>query len=292
MPRTRPRSVSADDLSVRDDLAAFDSQQRVTSWLIPSSVELCELNGAVALQLSYSDDDQYLRDAGGARAALDRLRRLDGAPDFRVRDFVRAFGSLLVPDDAMGIGYPAVQFRPQGDREAIHPYREIAALLSATTRLASLVRRRQSVAVGDLRVVHHWLASNGLGADYTVKIAAATCERLTTNARGSRTVFDPSLPSIPVGVVNWWLQAKSVRPLLTWRDADRPSVRWTGGLWGLIGAQLMFAVRAGEGLAECDGCGREVRHERRPKAGQLTWCDSIECTRARNREAKRRSRTG
>jgi len=254
-------------------------------------VESCELAGVAALQISYKEESKYHRDSTNARSALDRLRRLDGASDVRVRDFVRAFGSLFEPEDAVGVGYPAVHFHAEGGREAIAPYREIATLLSATLRLVSLIRRRRSVAVDDLRTVHNWLASNGLGADYTVKIATASCARLLANTVGSRVVFELSLRAVPVGVVNWWLQAKRVRPLLTWRDADRPAVRWTGGLWGLVGAQLMFAVRSGEKLAECDGCGGEVRHKRRPKSGQQTWCDSDECVRIRNREAKRRSRT-
>jgi hypothetical protein len=290
MPKPRLRSRSLDELVVRDDLASPSGVQRVTTWMVPAVVDLCLLYGSPALQLSYHEGSEYHRDATRARSALDRLRRLDGASDLRVRAFVMEFGSLFRPDDAMGVGYPNVYFRLEGGREAIDSYREVAKVLAATMRLVSLIRRKRSVAVSDLRVVRDWLAVNSLGADYTVKTAEATSTRLLGNAGGSRVMFDDSLRDVPAGVVNRWLQAQAVRPFLTWRNAERPEVRWTAGLWGLIGAQLMFAVRAGERVTACDGCGAEVQHKRQPKAGQMSWCTSSECTRLRNREAKRQSR--
>lgn len=290
MARARVRSQNPDDLAAQTDLASFVSWQPVTAWLIPSSVELCVLDGAAALAIGYADGSTHARDATSARHALDRLRRLDGASDVRFRAFVQAYGSLFRPDDAMGVGYPAVFFQSEGGREAIGPYREIAKLLAATLRLVARIRRRGSVTASDLRIVHDWLATNELGTDYTVKVGAAICARVLAGARGERVAFHVSLRGVPVGVVNWWLRAQAIRPLLTWREGDRPLVRWTGGLWGVIGAQLIFAVRAGERMIECQGCGGEVQRKRQPKTGQSSWCDDIDCARIRDRAAKRRSR--
>jgi hypothetical protein len=46
---------------------------------------------------------------------------------------------------------------------------------------------------------------------------------------------------LAAGVVNWWTQKRPVQELMVWRGPE-PVHEWSGGLWGVLGAQLKLAV--------------------------------------------------
>jgi hypothetical protein len=273
---------------VADDFEELQGTQRVGSWPMPSTVVLCEIRGEVGVRVV--GDPKGIMESTDARGALDALRALEGAPDSATRDFVLAYGLLFETEDEMGVGYGGLPYQPSSEGELVKWYREMASLISATLRITALVRRRRPILTADvatvLRFVDDWIV-----ADYSVKVAASVCRRLLSHAPSNAVPYEDAMRRIPAGVVNGWLRVKEVRPHLTWRgDSDRPVLAWTGGLWGMIGAELMLFIRAEGKTAECDGCGREVTRMRRPKLGQKVWCGAARCRRLRDREAQRRRR--
>ena len=46
-------------------------------------------------------------------------------------------------------------------------------------------------------------------------------------------------------VVNWWMHVGRINPRLVVVN-NKPVVRWSGGLWGAIVGQLLYAVRREE----------------------------------------------
>lgn len=230
-------------------------------------------------------------DAGRVRHALERLQRLDGAPAARVRDFVQAFGPLFAHD--VNDLPPLHPFRRiNRDTELVPWYHEVAALLTASARVAGCVRRAQRLYVRDLEIIDRFLALNATFTEPSVRRASRECLRLRRPAVGDRTPYDAGARSVVEGVVNWWLLAGAVRPFLRWREAGRPEIACTGWLWGAIGMQLLADVQRGGKTAPCDWCGREVRRERRPKRGQRVCCTAVGCRRDRDLDAQRRRRQG
>ena len=287
------RSRALRDVELAGDLELATSGQRISAWPLPSAVKACDLDGEHALVAVFQASSAVeVSSEADARAALDRLRRLDAAPPARVRDFVKAFGPLFDSEDWSRIGYASLPYRPVNGVEAVSWYTEIGALLAATARLTSNVRHRRSVYTADLRTIANMLVPNSRLVDYTVSRAIGICEAVLRGVGPAqeKIPFSEGFRRIPEGVVNWWLGAKRVRPLLRWQSGSQPTVVWTGELWGAVGAQLLADVRRGGKVAECDSCGREVVRVRLPKSGQRVWCASSKCRRLASREAQRRSR--
>lgn len=287
------RSRSLREVELAGDLELATSGQQVVAWALPSTVEACELDGEPGLLAHFQvSPEVQVSSETDARAAFDRLRRLDAAPPARVRDFVQAFGPLFNCEDWSRVGYASLPYRPVNGVEAVSWYTEIGALLAATSRLTSNVRHRRSVYVADLKTIANTLVPNSRLVDYTVSRAIGICETVLRDVGSvqEKIAFSENFRRIPEGVVNWWLGAKRVRPLLRWQSGSQPTVVWTGELWGAVGVQLLADVRRGGKVAECDSCGREVARERLPKSGQRVWCGSSRCRRLASREAQRRSR--
>lgn len=285
------------DLDAQSELNGPEGTQRTTAWPLPTEVEILEVRGQEALRCKYGDPEQVkLCDDATSRTALDRLRRLSGAPVVRVRDFVQRFGPLFCHEEWSGILNPyLLPYSSQHGTEMVAWYHEMAALLVAVTRLATCARRRSRIFVADLRVVRLYLFARDLVADYSTKLAVGVCDRVLEQHKvdgsgGDKVAFDPGARRVVEGVVNWWLLAGQVGPRLRWKAESVPTLVWTGGLWGVVGAQLLSDIRRGGKTATCDGCGKEVRRDRRPKAGQLVWCRSRDCQKKRNRLAQERSR--
>jgi hypothetical protein len=100
---------------------------------------------------------------------------------------------------------------------------------------------------------------------------------------------------LAVSVANWWITAGGVRqtlevPLASRDSLPRPSIRWTGGAWSAIGAQLAVTFLAESATASCAGCGKSVSRARRPQSGRQAWCDASACRALRDREKMARSR--
>lgn len=74
-----------------------------------------------------------------------------------------------------------------------------------------------------------------------------------------------------IGVVNYWLE-RGIHPQAVALPNGRLAVRWTGGLWGALGGQLLYALRREANVAICDYCDREFRLSRRPRKGAAIRC--------------------
>ncbi len=292
MPR---RSRSLQELERAGELEAVEGSQRVAGWPLPERVDLYAVNGEPAVVAHFPNDPATvsLANEREVRGAFHRLRMLDGASPNRVRDFVLTFGPLFDTEEWSGMGYLGLPYRAVDGVEVVSWYTELGGLLAATARLALRIRRAQRLEVQDLSIVARTLEDFSVRSfrhDYTVKSAGAISRQLAAGAGGSKVAYTDAARRIPEGVVNWWLGAKQVRPLLLWHTGDRPTVVWTGELWGAIGAQFLADVRRGGRAVECDGCGREVPRNRLPKSGQPMWCHRDGCRRMRDAEAQRRSR--
>jgi len=286
-----------DYLYAQSELDGPEGTQRTTAWPLPTEVEILEVGGQEALRCEYGDPEQVkFCDQATSRTALDRLRHLGGAPVVRIRDFVQRFGPLFCHEESSGILNPYIlPYSSQDKTEMVVWYQEIAALLVAVTRLATCARFERRIFVADLQVVRHYLWFRDFVADYSTKLAVGVCDRVlkqhqVDGSGGDIVAFDPGARRVVEGVVNWWLLAGQVGPRLRWKAESVPTLVWTSGLWGMIGAQLLSDIRKGGKTATCDGCGKEVRRNRRPKTGQFVWCGSPDCKKKRNRLAQERSR--
>lgn len=289
------RSVVLQAVEVAGGLEVVPGAQRILGWPLPERAELRTIDGTLAVIAHFGDDSGDVPVAGDreVRTAFQRFRMLDRASPSSVRDFVRSFGPLFDAEEWSGLGYVGLPYRMENGAEAVSWYTELAGILAATARLTLRIRQRQRLDFEDLQTLARRLGEpsiRGYMTDYTVKRAGAICARLVKEASGPKVPYVDAARRIPEGVVNWWLGAKQVRPMLRWDDDRPPTVEWTGELWGAIGAQLLADVRRGGMVSECDWCGREVERKRAPKVGQLVWCGDDECRRRRNAEAKRRSR--
>jgi hypothetical protein len=76
------------------------------------------------------------------------------------------------------------------------------------------------------------------------------------------------------GAVNWWLKLGGIQPELQWAPpSPAPAVRLVGGgTFGVLAAQLMFAVNRSHGWAVCDGCGEPYDRGERPRRHGRNFC--------------------
>jgi hypothetical protein len=94
-----------------------------------------------------------------------------------------------------------------------------------------------------------------------------------------------------------WLEWANVRPHLRWDDVTHPpTLRLAGGAgvgtFGVLAAQLMFAVSRGHGVALCSGCGEAyLRSGRAPAAGRSNFCPTCVAAKVPGRLRQRRSRS-
>ncbi len=82
-------------------------------------------------------------------------------------------------------------------------------------------------------------------------------------------------------VVNEWINLANVRPCLSLllTGAHRPVARgyrlnYGGGLFGVLGVQLAYAVAGWHSFDFCSGCGRVFHPEVAPRTGQRRYCQA------------------
>jgi hypothetical protein len=240
----------------------------------------------------------------------------------RLDKFVRTYGQLVVgpfgrpeepywPDWLVSALYPVET--PSGAdigaktgelTEPVESYREHAQLLAATIRTAERARRREAPFAADRPALDRFVFANArLSADSLPQGFVRPPKELARydwgpeEGRLSKRKVE-LIRLLVTSVVNWWLTSGKVRQLLSWDDGE-PAIELRGGLWGILGMQLLHAIA--DGLEpRCAACGEPFVYEgdtrnpmfrkRRPKSGQSAWCTRPDCKRDQAKADKRASR--
>jgi hypothetical protein len=280
-----------------------------SGWLIPAKVGLgswrneptviCEFDhpnwtGAVTLSKS---SDRWVRESDRAnQRALEMFLELEDASDTRIREFVQEHGPIRVMPNggviADHVGLPSSKpfFEP------LRWYRDYAKLAGATIRASIAVVHGEPIASDDVIVLRDFMVrtfrkddsrERRPGEDDFMRFVL-TLEAIKKHAHEATS--DEARAAIVMTVTNWWLEVKAVRQRLDWFGADR-RVRWTGGLWGAIGLQLMRRVQRELGRVVCARCGKPLgptEDGRRHRPGAR--CPRKECVRKYERERKAAAR--
>jgi len=109
----------------------------------------------------------------------------------------------------------------------------------------------------------------------------ALCERLGQSVQSGRVYLRQVLLE--------WLSLGNVRPGLRWPGEEEvPSLSFTGGTFGLLGVQLLFAIAAAHQLAICSGCGTPYLRKK-PRRKRHNFCENCgERVASRLRQRRRR----
>ncbi len=220
---------------------------------------------------------------------------LHDAPPKRILAFARRFGLLL---DSRRWR----QFPPEGGDSwgmEVSVFRRYASLLNATLRLQRCLQVGGQVEPGDVETVRKFLRNHGLDGDRyrearlgpnigNIRRARHQEEELRLTSRGKWVALQRARV---VGVINWWYESGNVHPRVVVFPSGRLAVRWTGGLWGGLGGQLLYAIRREGRIAVCDYCHREFRLSRRPRTGaQARCCNKETCKREYRRHRMQQTR--
>lgn len=204
---------------------------------------------------------------------LPRFLALANARRQRILAFARRYG---IPQD------PLKAWRQFPDEPGdswgmeLSDLRRYASLLDATLRLYRRIESGRAYTRDRddaIKTVREFLRVHGLVADRLNEL------RHPHAAHDVPRVGPADLPKWwalqrdrVVGVANWWLQRGKVYPQAVVLPNGRLAVRWTGGLWGALGGQLLYALRRETNVAVCDYCDREFRLSRRPREGAEIRC--------------------
>jgi hypothetical protein len=220
----------------------------------------------------------------GTDGLLGRFLALADAPGGRILTFARRYG---IPHNDQA---PLKQFMPVGGAgiegwgrfrrgnwwgTETASVRQDAALLKATLRLYRRLQTGPAFIQEDnaIRTVREFLRHSGLDRDRIRELRHPYAEQDVPRL-GTREL--PQWWALQrdrvLGVANWWLERGSVHPRLVVLPSSRVALRWTGGLWGGLGAQVIYTLRRESNVAICDYCDREFRLSRRPREGALTRC--------------------
>lgn len=239
--------------------------------------------------VDFALDDRAAYDTAGLLA---RFLRLSDARPRQILAFARRYG---VPLDPQGASPPFP--REGGNYWGIElaALRQYSSVMDAALSLQRRVETKRAYVVqGDssVRRVREFLREHGSPADRIREL------RHPHAADDVPRVGPAELPRWWVlqrhrvtGVVNWWLERGKVHPCLVVLPNGRLAERWTGGLWGVLGGQLLYAVRRETNVAICDYCGQEFRLSRRPREGaRVRCCMRPACQRAYRADRMRQAR--
>ena len=220
---------------------------------------------------------------------LARFVGLDVAPPGRILDFARKYGLPLDPNQAWK-QFPMEKGEQWGT--PISTFHTYASLLKATLRVHSRLQARDGVEVSDVQTVRKFLKRYALAEDARGFALHEYGEHDappagTANLNRWRTLQGARV----AGVINWWLERGRVHPRLVVFPTGRSALRWTGGLWGALGGQLIYAVRQEERVAVCDYCHKEFQLQRRPRTGaQTRCCEKLKCRREYGQDRTNKAR--
>ena len=251
-----------------------NAELSLLGWARPVSAELVQEGELEWIVVDFGvDPPQIERNTSGL---LDRFVRLNAAAPSRILAFARKYGILETPDG---------QWRSFATRRSwarwgvkLTMFREYVGLLDATLRLHRCLRSHARTRAADVRTVRSFLRSRGSLTDrvkwhpYIEADVPPPGRQPAHHWRGLQ-LFQVTQ------VVNWWLDR--IHPSLVLLPGGRFGLRWSGGLWGALGGQLLHAMQHQQKSAVCDYCGREFQLSRRPRRDARTHCcRRAECQRA------------
>lgn len=289
MPRWKsPHWTEVEGQDPTAEAVLRDAAVPVGSWVLPKSASIESYQNRQWVVANYGPHTTV---RVGVRTAglLERFLRLDAAPASRIRAFAGKFGLLSPPSGRWR------DFSRGGEMrwgETLEPYRAYASLAVAVLRLGRRLRADETLDVVDVRVLREFINTRGLLSDLP-RIARHPAEDRDEPPPGpaERDGWRQLQWWRVAAVVNWWFAKGQVHPTVVADSHRGPIIRWSGGLWGALGGQLLNAIRREANLAVCDYCGREFKLGRRPKQGaQRHCCGRTACVRARRAESMRWSR--
>lgn len=297
-------------LDIRERFAKKDlavSEMPTAGFRMPASVQIIKSAGAVALETTFGGKTPESFELSAVRGAMSAFIALEDGNDVKIQRFVIAHGPLSLNRDGTVRGFEA---QSGSLIEPVDPgYRFYARVAAAAARSALAAVQFEAPDPGDEAVFLDFLRREfpevrGKSDELRIPSISVLRREATRSVglavsllAGDRKKEDQGELAAVIArtIVNWWLDVRDVRPLL-WQNANAPArlqKRWSGGLWGAIGNQLLERVERDLGTPRCNNCGRAVtmrKRERRPKTGQRIWCGEKVCRRAKEREAKARSR--
>jgi hypothetical protein len=248
----------------------------------------------------------------GTEGLLNSLVALAEAPADEILAFARRYGIPQNPVKAWR------QFLPgPGPTDAVwrrfergnwwgmevSKVRYYAGLLRAVLRLHRAVQTTDRIewrhVKTDAATVREFIWHHGLAEDLDRELRAP--RRANESHLSERSEYEFSLTSRVrwkelqrgrvAGVLNWWLERGKVHTRLVVLPNGRLAVRWTRGLWGVLGGELLYSLRREGNVAVCDYCDREFRLSRRPRRGaQTRCCERLACQREYRTERMRQAR--
>ena len=271
------------------DAVPLDFRPPSGGWWLPESAQLAEHHGKEFVVADYGAPGEA-RIGTRARGLLERFVKLESASSTRVCSFVSKFGLIEAPTSTpRAKAFYEVSGTARG--EEVQKYRELSGVLTATLRIARRMQVNIGMDVQDIATVKGFLEGQVDPGDLAFFWQHPMDDAIDPPA-GVKSLSEwRNLQSRRVAaIVNWWMHRGRVSPTLV-IVKTRPVVRWSGGLWGAIGGQLLYAVRREEMIAVCDYCNREFPLTRKPRrAAKRRCCGNTECARARSRESMRFSR--
>jgi len=184
----------------------------------------------------------------------------DGAGVLR---FARRYGVLGICEHGLPASHnPPGQCYPLGwdglgACEPVDRWLHFAGQARAMVAIAAHLRQDKPGTADDWRAVF---------AAYPREQIDALCERLAQLVDTGRFYLRH--------VLHEWLTWGDVRPTLHWPiDEEAPSLSFTGGTFGLLGVQLLFAIAAAHQLAICSGCGTPYLRNK-PRRKRRNFCEN------------------
>jgi hypothetical protein len=243
-------------------------------WFIPSEASIGSNSGDETIEGRYANrweaglkggmhKECAAADASHALEAFIALATATDYADDAVADFVVRFGQIGV--DVGWIPVPRVAIPEYPDErivgrdwrpgtgvwiEPLDAYAAYARLARSTIRVAENLRDERVPHVDDIDLLAQFLRTHHEAYEGKPKppaeqhLPAFMFEWIVGVDREAHRLLQWDRSRwcyIVQSVVNWWLECAAVQPLIAWHGRS-PVQEWSGGLWGVLGVQLMFAV--------------------------------------------------
>lgn len=234
------------------------------TWRIPRSIK--SRDGSI----EWNPAGRY-RDAAPDGQLLERFLGLYSAPDAAILQFARRYGPLGICPHGLPSSHDA-NCRPAGwqdglCRETLSDWRFYSAHAVAVLKVAAALTRDQLPAPADWQTIYQ---RSGRKAPWWTRDIGVERENVAD-------------------VLQEMLSHGSPRLTAVWNPGCRPALEIApGGLYGVIAIQVCLRAAQTDGLARCDSCACWFTPpQRKPKAGQRTFCPDCRASGAPARFARR-----
>lgn len=226
------------------------------------------------------------------KGMLDTFVRIQDGP--AVLRFARRYGVLGICEHGLPASHNPPPPSPAGSSrvwwcyplgwsedvcwEPLDRWYYFAGLARALVAIAANFRQNKPGSADDWRAVF---------AAHPRERIDALCERLGQLVESGRFYLG--------NVLLEWLAWGNVRPALDWPVVNEaPSLSFTGGTFGILGIQLLFAIAGAHSVAICSGCGVPYLRKYKPRPDRRNFC--LKCgektaSRLRQRDYQQKRRT-